>query len=183
MRRQPVLREAAVEREVGRGGARLGQPDPLHHARGEQRAVPRDRDAVEEAQPVEHDQRLAGTERHAGLPDSGQEAEQAMRGDMAGGRDRLGEAQQRARHAAQRRFGGERPGALPAIDQPLIGHLGDGARGGEAADAPTARHVLFSGDAAARRQRTHLLAQAVGDLAIERHGRGAGWRHAQHPRS
>lgn len=117
MGRQPAIFKMTVERKTRIADALLRQVDTLDQRFGQHRTMARDRDIIDQSQPVEQHQFVVLVIGHAALPRRRAIVEQAVRRLVSAGGNRLGKAQKIARRTSQRRFGHEGAAALPARDQ------------------------------------------------------------------
>ena len=130
--------------------------------------MPRDGNAIHKAKPVDQHKPLTGGVRQRVVPLDRLEGDQPVRSDMPRSFDRLGEAEEIARRAAERCFGNECAAALAARDQPFIDKLLDGFGNREPADAPILRQLGLARNPRTSVEGADLLAKPVGNLDVER---------------
>ena len=128
----------------------------------------RDGNAIHKAKPVDQHKPLTGGIRQSVVPLGRLEGDQTVRSDMPRSFDRLGEAEEIARRAAERCFSNECAATLAARDQPFVDKLLDGFGNCEPADAPILRQLGLAGNPRTSVESADLLAKPVGNLDVKR---------------
>jgi hypothetical protein len=160
--------KSAIERKLGARHSLGRQADAVGYNRQDHRTMNRRRHAVDEAQPIERDQRLFLSIGEAFTPMRWAKGEHTMRRRASRRQNRLGETREIGWRPFQGRRRDESPPSLTATDQALVNENLDGARNGEATDPKTPRKLRFAADPVAGRLVGHLDAQTVDQLHVER---------------
>ena len=128
----------------------------------------RDGNAIHKAKPVDQHKPLTGGVRQSVVPLDRLEGDQTVRSDVPRSFDRLGEAEEIARRAAERCFSNECAATLASRNEPFVDKLLDGFGDSEPADAPILRELGLAGNPRTSIESGDLLAKSVGNLDVKR---------------
>lgn len=164
---QARIVKQSIERK-SRSSRNFGvQTDGARNLGGDDRAMNSGRDAIDQTQSIQGDERRALGIGKPFPPEDGSEVEEPVRGKATLRLDSFGEAEEIGRRSLQRRRCDETPEALSSVDQSFVNEDFDRTRDREAAYAKPLGQLRFAVDPVTWRLGCEIRPQPVDQLTIK----------------